>query len=67
MDQTPDQLRQEVGDARGRLGEDLNELEYSVRSMTDWRAQVRRHPWAILAGLFATAVLFGLAIPRRAW
>ena len=65
MDQTPDQLRQEVEQARGRLGQDLNQLEYSVRTLTEWRTYFRRHPWAIVGTLFAVGLVTGLAIPNR--
>jgi hypothetical protein len=65
MGQTPDQLRHQIEQARGRLGQDLNELEYSVRSLTEWRTYYRRYPWAILAGLFTAGLLAGLSIPPR--
>jgi hypothetical protein len=68
MDQTPDDIRYDVEVARARLGADLNELQYRMKSELDWRVHFRRHPWAFLAAAFGLAALFSMAIsggPRR--
>jgi hypothetical protein len=62
MGQTPDDLRNDVVRARARLGEDLNELEYRVKSEVNWRVQYDRHPWAFLGAAFGAAALLGLAV-----
>ena len=65
MDQTPDQLRNQVEAARGRLGQDLNELEYSVRRLSDWHTYFRRYPWVILGASFAVGLCAGLVLTPR--
>lgn len=62
MGETPDDIRHDVERARARLGEDLNQLEYSVKTEMDWRVQFDRHPWAFLGAAFGAAALIGLAI-----
>jgi hypothetical protein len=68
MDQTADDIRYDVDLARARLGADLNELQYRMKSELDWRVHFRRRPWAFLAAAFGLAALFAMAIsgrPRR--
>jgi len=62
MGQTADDIRRDVERARARLGEDLNRLEYSVRSELNWRVQFERHPWAFLGAAFGAAAIAGLAV-----
>jgi uncharacterized protein DUF3618 len=62
MGETPDQIKQEIEQARSRLDQDLNRLEYRVRSTTDWRAQYQRHPWVFLGAAFTGALLVSLMI-----
>ena len=62
MGQTPDDLRHDVERARRRLDEDLNQLEYSVKTELDWRVQFHRHPWMFLGAAFAAAALVGMAL-----
>jgi hypothetical protein len=62
MGETPDDIRYGLERARAHLGEDLNALEYSVRSELDWRRQFRRHTWPVLGVAFAVGVLLGLAL-----
>jgi hypothetical protein len=66
MGETPDQIKHEIEQARSRLGQDLNELEYRVRRETDWRVQFRRRPWAFLGAAFGAALVLALIIvPSR--
>lgn len=62
MGETPDDIRHDVEKARDRLGQDLNELEYRVKSEFDWRVQFNRHPWVFLGTAFGLAALIGLAV-----
>jgi Protein of unknown function (DUF3618) len=62
MGQTPDDIRYDVQRARARLGENLNELEYRVKSELDWRVHFGRHPWAFLGAAFGAAALIGIAV-----
>jgi len=60
MGETPDDIRHEVEQARARLGQDLNQLEYRVRSQVNWRHQFDRHPWAFVGTAFGVAMLVGM-------
>jgi hypothetical protein len=66
MGETPDELRYEIEQARVHLGQDLNQLEYRVRSELNWRLQFERRPWLFLGVAFGAAFLLALALgPRR--
>lgn len=68
MGQTPNDIMYDVERARERLGANLNELQYQIKSRLDWKLQLRRHTWAFLGAAFGLALLIGLAIsggPRR--
>jgi hypothetical protein len=60
MGETPDDIRHLVERARHRLGENLNDLEYSVKSQLDWRVQFHRHPLAFLGAAFGVGALLGI-------
>jgi len=60
MDESSDELEQKVVAARSRLTQDLNSLEYQVRSSTDWRVQFGRHTWQVLGVAFAVGLLLGM-------
>jgi hypothetical protein len=59
MGETPREIEAEIEQARNRLGQDLNELEYRVKSELDWRTQFNRRPWAFLAAAFGISLLIG--------
>ena len=61
MAETPSELKQQVDQARSRLEQDLNSLEYRVRASLDWHEQYRRFPWAFLGAVFAGALMLGVA------
>jgi ElaB/YqjD/DUF883 family membrane-anchored ribosome-binding protein len=60
MGEAADQIRAHIEQTRSRLGQDLNELESSVRREADWRVQFNRRPWAILGTAFAVGLLIGI-------
>ena len=68
MGEAPDELKRHVEQARSRLDEDLNRLEYRVREATDWHFQFDQHPWIFLGAAFGSALLVSLLIfgSRRA-
>jgi len=66
MGETADQVRREADEARQRLVEDLNRLEYRVQVLSDWHTWFRRYPAELLGTVFGTALLIGFALtPRR--
>ena len=62
MGETPDDVKREVEQARAKLGQDLNELEYSVRTELDWRVQFARRPWVFLGAAFGAAAAIGMLV-----
>lgn len=65
MGETAEEIRRHIEDTRGRLGQHLNALEYSVRREMNWRVQFGRRPWLFLGSAFALAFLLGRATVRR--
>jgi hypothetical protein len=66
MGETPDDIRKEIEQARERLGADLNQLEYRVKTNLDWRTHFDRNPWAFVGGAFGAALLVGWMTGRPA-
>jgi hypothetical protein len=64
MAETANELKERVDQARHRLEQDLNSLEYHVRASLDWRTQYRRAPWVFLGAAFGSALMLGLAFSR---
>ncbi len=46
MGETAAQIESLIGQQREQLESDVQELQRQLRSMVDWRIQVRRHPRA---------------------
>jgi len=59
MGETPREIENEIEQARSRLGQNLNELEYRVKQEFDWRVQFERHPATFLGIAFGAAFLLG--------
>jgi len=59
MGETPDDIKKDIEQARERLGANLNQLEYRVKSTLDWRSHVDRNPLAFVGGAFGVAFLIG--------
>lgn len=58
---TTERIKQHIEARRGRLSEDIDELQYRVRRTVDWRAQFREHTGAIMGAAFAAGALLGFA------
>ena len=63
MGQDSDQIKRHIDEMREELGAHLNELEYRVKSATDWGAQLLNHPGKAMALAFGGGFL--LALLRR--
>ena len=61
MAETPDQIIQHIEERRGRISEDINELEYRVKETVDWRTQFSRHTAAMVGAAFAAGAVLGFA------
>lgn len=67
MAETTNEIRHHIESQRGRLAEDINELEarvrrmeYRVKESVDWRHQFRTHTGAALGIAFGGGLLLGL-------
>jgi hypothetical protein len=64
MAETASELKERVDQARNRLEQDLNSLQYHIRASLDWRRQYQRSPWVFLGAAFGSALMLGLAFSR---
>lgn len=67
MGQTTDQIVTDIDRTRDALKSNLEELETRVKSVTDWRDLVGKHPTAaIVAALLGGVVLWSMVGKRGA-
>jgi ElaB/YqjD/DUF883 family membrane-anchored ribosome-binding protein len=62
MGEESDQIKKHIDEKRQELGAHLNELEYRVKSATDWRAQVLKHPEKAAGAAFGVGLLLALML-----
>lgn len=65
MDQTVDQIEAHIDQTRARLGSNVRELEEKVEAATDWQAQFRAHPYAMLGAACVGGVLIAATLSSR--
>ncbi|MBI1896827.1 MAG: hypothetical protein HYS04_09890 [Acidobacteria bacterium] len=64
MDERPDKIVEHIEAERGRLEDNLDELQSRVRRTVDWRAQFERHPYLMMSvaaggGALLSSLLIG--------
>jgi ElaB/YqjD/DUF883 family membrane-anchored ribosome-binding protein len=64
MGKTSDQINDDIEETRETLKSNLEELEARVKSATDWRRYVKRHPKAMVAAALASGVLLSTLIGK---
>lgn len=64
MGQEPDQITQDIAQARAELGSNLGELEHKVKSVADWRCQFQKRPMAILGLAFGGGLLLSRLVKQ---
>ncbi len=57
-----EEIQRRMAQVRHELHEEVREAVKGAQSLTDWRSQVRNHPWLALG---AAAVVGYLIVPRR--
>jgi ElaB/YqjD/DUF883 family membrane-anchored ribosome-binding protein len=62
MGEESDQIKKHIEEKRQELGAHLNELEYRVKSATDWRTRVREQPLKAVAAAFGGGLLLALML-----
>lgn len=55
-------VQRQMAQVREELTEDVQDIRARVENLKDWRAFVRKHPWAVLAG---AAIVGYLLVPKR--
>ncbi len=60
MAETTDAIRREIEVQRGQLAQNINELEYRVKSSMDFNQQFRKHTGLILGAAFGGGLLLAL-------
>ncbi len=63
---TPEQIKEHIEARRGRISQDIDELEYRVRRSVDWRSQLREHTGAVMGAAFALGAVLGFVTTNRA-
>ena len=67
MADNADNLQNEFNQQREALGRNVQELQYRMKSMVNWRDQYRQHPWTGAGLAFAGGVLISAMASRRRW
>jgi len=62
MGEESDQIKKQIEERRQELGAHLNELEYRVKTATDWRSQVTKQPGKAIAVAFGGGLLLALIL-----
>ena len=57
-----ERVQRQMAQVREELTEDVQDLRARVEDLKDWRAFVRKHPWAVMAGAAAVGYLL---VPKR--
>jgi hypothetical protein len=57
MGQTADQIELHISQTREDLGSNLDELEWKVKSVTNWNRYFQRNPTAMLSVAFGVGIL----------
>ena len=65
MNEDTTQIQREIDAEITALAGNLSELEAKAREITDWRAQVRKHPLATVGVALASGVAIAMLTGRR--
>jgi hypothetical protein len=57
MGEEPSQIERTFEENRDELGRNVHELQFRVKSMTDWRYHFGQHPWTGVGVAFAGGLL----------
>ena len=66
MDETANQVEEQIDRTRQRLGSNLRELEDKVDAATDWREHFRERPYLFLGAAFIGGVALASAVQPKA-
>jgi len=59
MGESTSQIERDIAEERNELGRNLQLLEHKARSLADWRAYFRSHPFAMMGAALGGGLLLG--------
>lgn len=62
MTTSAESIRQRMQQVRRDLGEDMDDIRDSTRTMMDWRSYLKRYPWICLGAALAAGFVI---VPKR--
>lgn len=62
MSDDADSIRQRMQNVRRSVGDDVEGIVHTAKTLADWRYYVKNHPWACLGAAFAAGFLL---MPKR--
>jgi Protein of unknown function (DUF3618) len=65
MGQTTDQITADIQRTRAKLRSNLEELEYKVKSVTDWKQYFQKRPGTMMAVVFGVSAVIASASVRK--
>ena len=65
MGQTTDQIEHHIEQTRETLGSNLQELEYKVKAVTDWKTHFQNHPMTMIGIAFSGGVILASLLGGR--
>jgi hypothetical protein len=63
--ETTYQIEHHIEKTRDSLGANLNELEYKVKEIADWRYHFRNHPLSLMGAAFGGGILLATMMSGR--
>ena len=65
MGEASDRIATHIDQTRENLRSNLEELETRVKAVTDWRAQIRKHPGAMVVAVVAGGLILSALLGKR--
>jgi hypothetical protein len=62
MSDDADSIRERMQNVRRSVGDDVEGIVHTAKTLSDWRYYVKNHPWACLGAAFAAGFLL---MPKR--
>jgi hypothetical protein len=67
MGEKSSQITHEIAQTRAALGSHLQELEYKVKGLSNWREQYDKRPFTLMGIALGGGILLGTLMRSRRW